>query len=125
MKQRVFVYGTLKKGFPLHSRLEKGTYICNGSLEGYEMFAVASGGYPAIKKGEGTIHGELYEVDDRTLISLDMVEGEGYLFKRECVTVEKEDGQEAQAWVYAYLHPVDEVYIRIPSGEWKAGGPNV
>jgi gamma-glutamylcyclotransferase (GGCT)/AIG2-like uncharacterized protein YtfP len=119
MSQRVFVYGTLMKGFPLHHRLRNGMYLGQATLEGYEMYAVGGGGYPAIVPGTGTVHGELYEVDEGTLYSLDLVEGEGYLFRKEWVEVVKEDGRKTRAWVYVYLRPLTGENRRIPSGDWK------
>ncbi len=122
MKQRVFVYGTFKKGFPLHYYLKKNTYIGKGTLDNYEMYEVASGGYPAIIRGKGKINGEVYEVDNYTIFTLDMVEGEGYLFKREWETIVMEDGRKIHAWVYVYLRMINGEQKRIPSGEWKQEG---
>lgn len=119
MSQQVFVYGTLMKGFSLHDRLRNGTYLGKAMLEGYEMYAIAGGGYAAIVPGQGTVCGEVYEVDESTLYTLDLVEGEGYLFKKEWETVVMEDGRKTRLWVYVYLRPVTEVHRRIPSGDWK------
>ena len=69
----IFVYGTLLSG------LER-SYVLNSCDFISEAVAGSSclynlGSYPGIKKGDGAVVGELYEVDDITLETLDMIEG--------------------------------------------------
>ena len=57
---RLFVYGTLKKGFYNHGYLGKARLIGTAILRGYDMYT--NGGFPYITKGDGVVHGEVYEV---------------------------------------------------------------
>lgn len=75
-KNLVFVYGTLKRGFSNHYLLEKSTFIGEGVTE--ENMIMYERGIPFLndeEKGITQIHGEVYEVTDRTLDKLDLLEG--------------------------------------------------
>lgn len=79
---KVFVYGTLKKGFHNHRVIEKTLIkkISEAKLEGYVMHYVNHGGYPVIMPQEGSVvYGELIEFKKESfreqLESLDFLEG--------------------------------------------------
>lgn len=88
MKQNVFVYGTLKRGFLRHSAIEHCKYIGDFETEpNYSLFEVESASpFPAlieVEPGEGvSVSGEVYEVDEETMITLDQIECAPYLYKR-------------------------------------------
>lgn len=113
----VFVYGTLLKGEINHSY-----YLCdstckgNAAASGYIMYNI--GAFPGIVPGEGTVPGELYEVDDETMDNLDYLEGEGSLYIREKTAVTMPTGEETMAWIYVYNGSVDGLE-RIPV--WRRG----
>lgn len=104
-KHRVFVYGTLKRGYP-NSHL-----LTNAELEGHfeteEKFPLVVGGefyspYLLNRQGEGyNVRGEVYRVDDDMLEKLDELERVGINYTRKPVAVR--DGQGTRTEVLAYL----------------------
>jgi len=110
--ERVFVYGTLKKGFYNHCVLGDAKFIGNYITKPvYTMYDL--GLYPAIgMTGSTAIIGEVYEVTD--LAALDRLEGVPYFYNR--AEIETEYGA---SWVY-YIVDVDNLrYEIIEDGEWK------
>jgi len=93
---KIFVYGTLKKGFGNHRVLGDAKFLCEDiTLYPYIMldagFPVvlprASRGHDASGVGAGFITGEVYEIPDdehgaNVLSSLDGLEGEGRMYHR-------------------------------------------
>ena len=75
---RIFVYGTLKRGWPL-SRLLDGQRFLGVAWTAPRYRMVNLGEYPGLidaTDGEGrSIEGELWEVDTRCLSALDEAEG--------------------------------------------------
>jgi gamma-glutamylaminecyclotransferase len=79
---RLFVVGTLKKGFPLHSRgLEGATYLGHGvTVDPFPMVVAGPWYAPMILHEPGggkRLKGELYEIDEPRLQSLDELESVG------------------------------------------------
>lgn len=93
---KVFVYGTLKKGFHNHRCLNNSKQIGEGWLYGFEMWRNF---VPYVKRSENKeskVFGEIYEVSIDTLInSLDILEGHPYFYKREFI-----EDQLNGVWVY-------------------------
>lgn len=98
--RKVFVYGTLMKGETNHHYLENSTFLGMATIEGYEMYNV--GWYPAIIDGDGIIIGELYQVPNIDIPSIDMLEGEGSLYIKRCETVTDSKGKSSFAFIYVY-----------------------
>jgi gamma-glutamylaminecyclotransferase len=76
---KVFVFGTLKKGFPLHEEgLQGATYLGPyRTVEKYPMMVAGPWYAPMMMHESGVgwhVKGELYEVDDETLERLDALE---------------------------------------------------
>lgn len=118
--QRVFVYGTLKKGFGNHERLLKECKeLGQASIEGL-MFHL--GGFPAINLAEqfSVILGEVYEVTWDKILELDQLEGVGHNFYDRI-----EAKVEPHGIVWTYTFPADrarnEQWV-VPGGVWD--GPN-
>ena len=97
----VFVYGTLMQGESNHDYYLRDS-SCKGkaTVSGFEMYDI--GYFPGIVPGEGTVPGELFEVDEDTLQSLDGLEGEGSLYIRKPVQVTLETGEKVFASIYVY-----------------------
>jgi len=72
------------------------------------------GPYPGMREGgTGSIVGELYEVDDELLASLDDFEGHPELYRR--ARIRLRDGEQAEG----YLLASDDTHDGIASGDWR------
>ena len=113
----VFVYGTMKRGFPNHRLLADARYLGPAStVERYALYVdMFPGVYP--RDAVSPIHGELFEVGPQDLRRLDALEGHPTLSRRELVSVVGKDGKR-EAWIYFY--PTKEGRL-IPSGEFDPG----
>lgn len=124
----VFVYGTLKRGFPYHAEgLEGRTFV--GRCRTREAFPLVIGGRwfsPILIAEPGIglqVLGEVFSVDDTTLDDLDRLEGthlpNGY--ERIEIGVEPaEGGASFQAWTYVkervridiiHSDPIEEYHL--------------
>ena len=101
---KVFVYGTLKKGFGNHALLETAKFIKEATTDG--QFVMYERWFPYIipvhyplsdeeSRAAGRVVGEVYEINEGHLADLDGLEGEGYFYER----VKVEVGEES---MYAY-----------------------
>lgn len=121
----IFVYGTLKIGGYFAERFDR-FRISSKPATAQGVLFQADGGYPALNKGKGTIHGELHRYRDpiNVLKKMDWVEGfygeekKDNLFTREKILVNTNDGDECEAFVYYYAFKIDKEK-RIESGIWK------
>ncbi|TPJ74111.1 gamma-glutamylcyclotransferase family protein [Mesorhizobium sp. B2-6-2] len=82
MVTNVFVFGTLKRGFPLHEQgLSGAAFLGNCRTHGqFPMLIAGSRFAPMMFNEPGVgfqVAGELYEVDDRALSRLDAMESVG------------------------------------------------
>ena len=113
---KMFVYGTLKKGFRNHHYLQNADYLCNATLHNYELFSLVR--YPGIAAKDGAMtEGEVYEVDEAIKACVDELEEEGSLYKCVWEDVICEDGTIINASVYVYLHPQEA--ISYEGNSWK------
>ena len=113
---KVFVYGSLKRGFyNYYGRLD-GTrgyakFLGEATTKG-KMYNL--GHFPAVNiDEEGTIHGEVFEVDENVVRALDLLEGYPTFYNRTKVPLSSGD----QAWIYHIERELPEDQ-HIPSGEW-------
>jgi gamma-glutamylaminecyclotransferase len=107
MLHRIFVYGTLKQGFPnFHinrGRRVPGSFV---TAQRYPMFILGDARLPWLVQQPGVGHavaGELYEVDDAGLAAMDVLEqiDEPGWYHRETIAVHAAEGGEAvQTFVY-------------------------
>ena len=119
----IFVYGTLKRGFGNHRLLEDSTFVGKATVTGnFKMISLEA--FPMVLEDdeERTIHGELYEIDEKILASLDMLEGYPYLYDRKFVS--SVDGGGNQFEAYMYIGHSDGVFTSdsptIEEGIWEA-----
>lgn len=117
-KHLVFVYGTLKKGFPNHYYLKDQEYLGEATIRG-TMISLRH--FPGvINVGNDQITGELYQIDNETLARLDRLEGYPHFYER--VPIELSD-ETTNTFVWCYTLP--ESYLqegnhqRIPDGIWR------
>lgn len=125
--QRVFVYGTLRRGASNHFRMAGGTFVGAGRVTGW---LERIDWYPGLRldDGGGPVIGEVFEVPAETLRALDAFEGlapgalEGPEYRRVMTRVRMTDGTGCDAWVWEWRGAVDPGR-RIAGGDWLAAEP--
>lgn len=98
----LFVYGSMKKGFRNHFRMEKENFIGNAiTKEKYSMYPDSNYSFPyAIKENqEFNLKGELYEIKNIGFSILDDFEGVPTYYQREIIPVICDD-KEHNAYIY-------------------------
>jgi len=117
--QRLFVYGSLKRGFSHHGVLGGAPFEGPArTAQGFRL--VLQGEYPAlVRGGTGCVHGEVYRVTDELVVELDRFEGCPDLYRRELVSLD--DGSSA----LSYLIPPDRAKAlpEIAEGRWLESAP--
>jgi gamma-glutamylcyclotransferase (GGCT)/AIG2-like uncharacterized protein YtfP len=115
-RTRLFVYGTLKRGFAAHPLLE-GAEFLGACQTGPGHFLLDCGDYPGLVRlaGGGKVRGEIYAVDGEALARLDDHEGMPTLYTREPIALE--DGAEP-AQAYFFQGPMAGKTL-IKDGVWK------
>lgn len=98
---RVFVYGTLLRGCSNEWAMATDRSPVRGTLRGHDLWIF---GLPTVVEtgGEGSVVGEVHEVDDAFLAKLDRFEGHPGFYARKPVEVELEDGTIVSAWTYFF-----------------------
>jgi gamma-glutamylcyclotransferase (GGCT)/AIG2-like uncharacterized protein YtfP len=126
MNDRVFFYGTLRRGFDRTTRAgldDLLTFLGRGSIQA-RLFDL--GIYPAaVPAAEGLVWGEIFEMKDvdRVLSALDEIEGyseetpDSSLYTRSEVPVRLDDGRTEHAWAYFYNAPLGQA-PEIRSGDY-------
>jgi gamma-glutamylaminecyclotransferase len=112
---RVFVYGTLRRGFSNHALLATSRFAGEAAtLRTYWM--ITTGPFPVLLDDVPAdfgvvplaVAGEIYHVDDATMAQLDRLEREGIAYDRK-VTEVFEAGHKVEAYIYIgvadYWHP--------------------
>lgn len=114
-KHLVFVYGTLRQNHSNHHLMRDAYFYGIGrTCDKYTMYIKA--GYPFVTSIEASypITGELYAVDDDTLVVLDKIEGHPRYYTRRAITVNVE-GVEYDAWMY-FRDPQGKL---VPTGDYN------
>jgi len=101
---KIFVYGTLLKGLANESPLTNSKYL-GPAMFNASLFDL--GDFPGFTEGNGTVVGELYEVNDKLIEVLDLIEGyneynvEKSLFiRKEIIVCKFLDGNDVKAFCY-------------------------
>lgn len=125
---KVFVYGTLMKGFGNYNYYLKDRIISlkKGETEGLLYHLPA--GYPGMIEGKGTVKGQIVELlnngDIEKLDGLEGFYGEGKnnLYDRIEKEVFTEDGETlyCQAYIYRDIEYARNYGIYIQDGNWKS-----
>lgn len=126
---RVFVYGTLRRGFTNHGRdvlTLHGRFLSEATVEG-ELYDLGS--FPALVVEEdpsSRVHGEVYELTRepaRAIERLDRYEGargpDPLPYDRTARRVTLSDGTEVEAWTYVWTGELEQGQ-RVPSGDYVA-----
>ncbi len=115
---KVFVYGTLKSGYGNNRALiPEDLEPTPDTITGFTMYHL--GGFPAIVKDDSgrVVVGEVYDVDDNVLRSLNRLEGyrgEGERNFYDRISVTTDSGEECL--VYVQGKPVTRTVVE--SGNW-------
>lgn len=111
MMNKVAVYGSLRKNMGNHGFLVNAKHLSTEEIKGFRMYSL--GGFPAVlyNGGQNTVTVEVYEVDDDTFESLDMLEGYPRFYDRDEV-----DTSQGSAWIYYHHTPPSDVIV--DSGDW-------
>lgn len=114
---RLFVYGSLKRGFRHHTVLAGATFErAAWTAPGYRL--VRHGEYPALTRergGEHRVSGELYLVEPEDVPRLDEFEEVPHLYQRELILLE--DGSHAHAYVVS--PEVAARCVPLADGTWR------
>lgn len=125
MSNKVFVYGTLKSGGQIRglNQFGDGAVIVGKAQTVYPDYDMIDlGAFPGVVKG-GTykIQGEVWEVDDQTMLDLDAIEGYPDFYNREVTMT-----TQGKAWMYylprdtyAGYENVDSPQVEIINDEVK------
>jgi len=115
---KVFVYGSLREGGPLHHYYFNKNLFCGKArtAPGYVLFDITNGAFPAMAKSadQSQVYGEVYEVDDSLLAQLDRAEGHPHFYCRTEILLENSET------VFAYLLPLEDIigYPKVGDGDW-------
>lgn len=108
----VWVYGTLRRGETNHALMRDCAYL--GQWWSPPIFYLVDlGDYPGIVNGQQSVLGELYIVDDPTLVKLDELEEVPHEYSRERLMTPW-----GEACYYHYQMEADGL-AAIPSGDWR------
>jgi gamma-glutamylcyclotransferase (GGCT)/AIG2-like uncharacterized protein YtfP len=134
-KMYLFVYGSLRRGFPNHFLLEKSIYMGTYStVDKYYMIGQVSKSFPYVVaeaefEGQPSTHiiGELYDIDADVLKDLDDLEGHPDFYTRRLVRATDELGNNIySAYVYILENPEiirglknNNRFELVPSGDWR------
>ena len=111
--QLVAVYGSLREGFGNNRLLGGSKKISTEVLEG-EYTMLDLGAFPGvILEGETPITIEVYEVDEPTFQSLDMLEGYPSFYNRDLFKTSV-----GEAWMYFLEGREGWSNSYVPSGDW-------
>lgn len=113
-RERVFVYGSLRRGERNHFFLDGQTRL--GACQTDAAYALFdTGPYPAAVAGSSTaLSGEVYAVDAACFAQLDVLEDYPHSYTRAQIATPW-----GRAWIYLWIAAVDPAWRRLP-GDWCA-----
>lgn len=99
MPYRVFVYGSLKKGYINNYLLENQKFV--GPVKTEPGYTIYDANFPLLyQEGDESVEGEMYLVNEDCLYLLDKLENHPNLYRREIIRLD--DGTEAFAYIWPY-----------------------
>jgi len=115
-EERVFVYGTLKRGEANHHWLAGARPLGEAGLDGVVLHDL--GPFPMAVEGPGRCFGEVYALEEAALAQLDRLEGTPRLYRREMRQLL--DG----SWAWVYLGQPRQVRHAplLAEGHWQGEG---
>jgi gamma-glutamylcyclotransferase (GGCT)/AIG2-like uncharacterized protein YtfP len=119
MTHRVFVYGTLKRGYPNNPLLEGSEFL--GEAVTVPTYKMVRTSFPVIMPDPSgkPVSGEIFTVDDATLARLDQLEREGRSYDRVMIdaTLPLSNGERLPTRAFIYVGREDrfgEIFARGP-----------
>lgn len=113
---RIFVYGTLLRGFGNHRLLASAKFV-GEAMTKPQYTMINLGAFPAIlNDGTTALRGEVYDVNAETLARLDQLEGNGYFYNRQPIELKTKLGK-VQA--YFLLREISGELKVVSSGDWR------
>lgn len=126
-----FTYGTLMKGNHNNSVLGDAKYICDATIPRHICFDLPYGFPMVIDIGveiDNYVIGEIWEVDESQLSSLDMLEGynvktDDGMYVRRKIKAMDSLGKEYEVFYYLWNRDLVEGSFIVPSGmKWNSEG---
>jgi gamma-glutamylaminecyclotransferase len=118
---KLFVYGTLRRGFHNHDLMRNAKHICDGRTTDSMRLMVHRGhGIPFTWKDEGgkPLRGEFYEIDEEDIMPIHSMEvSAGYEAK--WLSIILDSGETARALVYLYPPTENQFFMDIPQCDYS------
>ena len=113
--ERIFVYGTLRRGMRQHSMLSGAMF--RGLSKTEPAFTLLdAGAWPAaISGGQTSIGGEVYNLPGEQLEALDAYERHPHFFRRFHVVL----ADTRLAWMWVYISDIEPHWQFLPDGCWR------
>ena len=114
----LFVYGTLKRGGCRHAPLADQRFLGEARTEPlYRLYDLGS--YPGLVWADDgdVVYGELYEIDQVLVLTLDRLEGAPQWFDLAPVEIA---GRAGPVWAYYYMQTPSG--RQVPGGRWEPEG---
>jgi gamma-glutamylcyclotransferase (GGCT)/AIG2-like uncharacterized protein YtfP len=122
---RVFVYGTLKRGYSLHQYRASPFLVSavEATAADHTLYGEHDGIAFAVPRKGSKVKGELLTLKAEALPGLDAAEGHptSYLRVEAKVTPAKGKGKPVKAWIYTLAKAVE--YAEHIGEEWRPGDP--
>lgn len=124
---RIFVYGILKRGFPLDLKQYGGKFLGKARIAGTQLYHI--GGGVGLRKTADLATkavGELWEVPNSLWHWLDDIEQNGFCYTREKFAIERpilcEEDQMGlslePAWAYVHSYPGMDYVNQVEGNDW-------
>ncbi|RQD74290.1 MAG: gamma-glutamylcyclotransferase [Candidatus Syntrophonatronum acetioxidans] len=125
MNSYVFVYGSLMRGRSNHDIIKDGYFLGRAVVQGVGLYDVTPYYPGAVRERDKMVRGEVYEVDAATLKTLDWVEVNGNLYRREIFNAYlQERGDKVEVWVYLWLQEIDpKKEVPLEAQPWQERDP--
>jgi gamma-glutamylcyclotransferase (GGCT)/AIG2-like uncharacterized protein YtfP/cation transport regulator ChaC len=116
----IFVYGSLRKNQKYHYYLEDSKLISEQAWIKGELYDTGEG-YPAVKEGNDRVFGEIYEINQNVLESIDDLEdykenNDNNLYMRQVTEAQTDKGTVDVIYYTGFQPSLFKNYV--PSGDW-------
>ncbi len=118
MSHTVFAYGTLRRGFSNHHFMHGARLLGGATTRGRYAMYVEGCPYLVQEEERYTVMGEVYEVSDAVLMTLDALEEHPTVYERRRIPVVLDSGREITAWCYFARAPRGRLQ---PQGDFAGG----